>query len=378
MKVLDEFWSASPAEQKQGIVEQKGHLFCLLCGEEAEQGVIYPVDGRFYDARRYMRHHIEQEHGSVFLHLSHLDKKLTGLSEHQTTLLRLFFEGLSDAEVQQQTGIGSTSTIRNHRFVLKEKERQAKVFLVMMELLKERDQQPDAKPSMSSREGSRKSSNEQGEREAILAKYVPDQSSGALIRLPRKQKEKQIVLAEIAKRFDPEHVYTEPEVNEILQAIYEDYVTLRRYLVDYSLLDRESDGSGYWLRQPTEQEKGDSEMDRRQELKLQYKETKPQAGVYQIKNVKNGKVLILSSPNLKTMNGKKFMLQQGNFPNPLLQKELEEWGSDAFEFEVLEVLEEKKEPGYKVSDALEKLEEKWLEKVQPFNERGYNQEKKRK
>lgn len=377
MSVLDDFWSATSEEQKQGFVERQDRILCLLCGKEAEQGVIYPVDGLFYDARRYMRHHIEHEHGSVFLHLSRLDKKLTGLSEHQITLLRLFYQGLSDSEVQKQTGIGSTSTIRNHRFVLKEKERQAKVFLVMMELLKERDHQADARPSLSEREGSKKSTAVIEERQAVLAKYLPDRSNGPLTKLPRKQKEKKVVLEEIAKRFEPDRLYTEPEVNEILQAVYEDYVTMRRYLVDFGLLDREADGSSYWLHQKREQEEGEAEMDRRQVLKMQYKETKPQAGVYQIKNVKNGKVLILSSPNLKTMNGKKFMLQQGTFPNPVLQKDLEEWGPEAFEFEVLEVLEEKNEPGFQVSDALEKLEEKWLDKVKPYSERGYNQEKRK-
>lgn len=377
MSVLDDFWSATSEEQKQGFVERQDRILCLLCGKEAEQGVIYPVDGLFYDARRYMRHHIEHEHGSVFLHLSRLDKKLTGLSEHQITLLRLFYQGLSDSEVQKQTGIGSTSTIRNHRFVLKEKERQAKVFLVMMELLKERDHQANARPSLSEREGSKKSTAVIEERQAVLAKYLPDRSNGPLTKLPRKQKEKKVVLEEIAKRFEPDRLYTEPEVNEILQAVYEDYVTMRRYLVDFGLLDREADGSSYWLHQKREQEEGEAEMDRRQVLKMQYKETKSQAGVYQIKNVKNGKVLILSSPNLKTMNGKKFMLQQGTFPNPVLQKDLEEWGPEAFEFEVLEVLEEKNEPGFQVSDALEKLEEKWLDKVKPYSERGYNQEKRK-
>lgn len=41
-------------------------------------------------------------------------------------------------------GIGSTSTIRHHRFALKEKERQAKTFLAIMELLKEKDQHAPA------------------------------------------------------------------------------------------------------------------------------------------------------------------------------------------------------------------------------------------
>src|SRR5690606_28337298 len=89
---------------------------------------------------RYARMHIEVTHKSVFEYLIELDKKLTGLTDHQNQLLRLFYQGKSDKEVQEAMVIGSTSTIRHHRFALKEKERQAKVFLTMMELLREKDQ----------------------------------------------------------------------------------------------------------------------------------------------------------------------------------------------------------------------------------------------
>jgi len=44
-------------------------------------------------------------------------------------------------------------------------------------------------------------------------------------------------------------------------------------------------------------------MDRKKELKLKYKETKPQAGVYQIKNTRNQKIFVGSTMNLKTLNG---------------------------------------------------------------------------
>ena len=45
-------------------------------------------------------------------------------------------EGLSDKEIAERQKI-SASTVRNHRFKLREKERQARAFLAMMELLKE-------------------------------------------------------------------------------------------------------------------------------------------------------------------------------------------------------------------------------------------------
>ena len=53
---------------------------------------------------------------------------------------------------------------------------------------------------------------------------------------------------EISKRFQIGKIYGEKEVNQILKMVYEDYVTLRRYLIEYGFLDRKPDGSQYWLK----------------------------------------------------------------------------------------------------------------------------------
>lgn len=37
------------------------------------------------------------------------------------------------------------------------------------------------------------------------------------------------------------------EVNEILRPVYDDFVLLRRYLIDYKFLTREKDGSCYYV-----------------------------------------------------------------------------------------------------------------------------------
>ena len=116
-------------------------------------------------------------------------------------------------------------------------------------------------------------------------------------------------------------------------------------------------------------------MDRKKELKQLYKEIKVEAGIYQIKNTVNQKIFISSSRNLKNLNGKRFELKMGVHKNTALQKEWNEFGEESFVFEVLEVLK-KKETGYfDEKDALKKLEEKWLDKLQPFDERGYNKRK---
>ncbi|SMF82617.1 hypothetical protein SAMN05661091_2201 [Paenibacillus uliginis N3/975] len=249
MELQDRFWNATIEELKQGFFEEDHGWVCLLCGREIEKGLIYPDDGLLYEPKRYIALHVEREHGSVFQYLTGLDKKLTGLTDHQSRLLQLFYQGKSDAEVQMETGIGSASTIRNHRFALKEKERQAKVLLTLMELLKEKDAHA---PSFVPLHKSAKMVDErynvtEEERVEILTKLFPSGTDGKLTKFKLKEKQRYVVLREIATRFQPEKTYTETEVNEILKGVYDDYVTVRRFLIEYGFIDREPDGSKYWL-----------------------------------------------------------------------------------------------------------------------------------
>lgn len=250
MTVSERFWNASLEELKRGYVHGGDHYLCLLCGKTYEQGIIYPEDGVLYEAERYIRRHIEQAHHSVFDYLIQMDKKFTGLTEHQSSLLHLFYQGKSDTEVQKELGIGSASTIRNHRFVLKEKERQAKVFLTLMELLKERDKHAPAFLPLhqTARMVDDRYNVTEEESRRILQKYFPQGTDGPLKTFSLKEKQRVVVLREIAKRFDSERLYTEKEVNEILKAVYDDHVTVRRYLIEYGFLDRKADGSQYWLK----------------------------------------------------------------------------------------------------------------------------------
>ena len=117
---------------------------------------------------------------------------------------------------------------------------------------------------------------------------------------------------------------------------------------------------------------GQKGMDRRKELIRLYKEIKIEAGVYQIKNTKNQKAFVVSTPNLKTMNGKPMMLCGGVHKNKKLQEEWNKFGEEAFVFEVLEVLKEKEDGYFDKTGELKELEKKWLDKLQPYGERGYN------
>lgn len=245
------FWEASISELKRGYIQEENYYTCILCGKKFEKGIVYPVGETFYEAERYVRIHIENVHESVFEYLINMDKKLTGLTEHQNRLLRLFYQGKSDKEVQEEMGIGSTSTIRNHRFALKEKERQAKMFLVLMELLEEKDKFAPTfvKPHKTAKMIDNRYNITQKENEKLLKKYFPEGIKGPLSTFPLKEKHRLIIIREIAKRFERDHSYNEKEINEILKSANDDYVTLRRYLVEYGFLDRKHDGSQYWLKE---------------------------------------------------------------------------------------------------------------------------------
>ncbi len=378
MNLLEQFWNAPVEELKRGFTQDNRNYICLLCGEKVEKGLVYPEEGRFYEAERYILLHIEKVHQSVFDHLIQLDKRETGLSDHQNRLLHLFYQGLSDAEVQKEMGIGSASTIRNHRFALKEKEHQARVFLVLMELLKEKDKNAPRFVNVHSTATmvDDRYNVTQAETDKIIKNYFPEGIDGPLKTFSMKEKNKLVVLHVIAKRFQAGRTYDEKEINQILKGVYSDFVTLRRYLIEYGFLDRELDGSRYWLKTDLSKE-GDQEMNRREQLLQQFQEIKTEAGVYQIKNTQNQKIFIDSSMNLKTMNGKQFQLRMGSHKNKELQAEWQKYGEEVFEFRVLETLEIDKGRYIDIKDALKKLEEKWIEKLQPFDEQGYHRAKKK-
>jgi DNA-binding CsgD family transcriptional regulator len=409
MKSLDEmFWDSTVEEIKNGYVfqEQTEEFICLICGQRFVKGVIYPYSDMYFDAEKFTSIHIREAHTSTFDYLLHLNKKWTGLTDLQKQLLEMFYSGKSDAEVVQELGGGSTSTVRNHRFTFREKQKQAKVFLALMELLDrqayERDTAERHVPihRTATAIDDRYSITEK-ETAEVLRKYFPDGPHGELLELPRKEKRKIIVLRQIMARFQADKRYSEKEVNEILRsALTDDYVTLRRYLIEYGFMDRKDDGSEYWVKAPqrpgrlapsseskgkdkpskekeSENMSSESKISRRKELVMAYQENnKPSVGAFKLINKTNDRVLVGTSVNLDgTFNRIRFELQMGNHPNPSLQEDWNRLGEAQFEFEILETMSSKSIEG-KDRRALLKLlvevEKKWMEKLQPYGERGYH------
>ena len=114
-------------------------------------------------------------------------------------------------------------------------------------------------------------------------------------------------------------------------------------------------------------------MINKSEIKKKYKQTITPMGIYQLKNLINGKILIGSSKNLPARKNRFEMeLSYGSLTDKELLHDLRQFRKENFLFEVLDYLEPKEDPSYNYTEDLKTLEELWIEKLQPFNEKGYN------
>ncbi len=78
---------------------------------------------------------------------------------------------------------------------------------------------------------------EERERVKVIRDFFVD---GRLKQIPAQRKKRVIVLQHVMQRFDPERSYIEREVNDVLRQVHEDVATLRRELVDYGYLTRDT------------------------------------------------------------------------------------------------------------------------------------------
>lgn len=113
-------------------------------------------------------------------------------------------------------------------------------------------------------------------------------------------------------------------------------------------------------------------MDHKKELKEMYKDMKIEAGVFTMTNTQTDKVFVGSFNNLKRLNGFQFMLKTNTHTNKELQADYNSFGQEAFEVKIVEYLKKKEEGYFDAQKELEKLEQKWLDTLNPYGERGYN------
>lgn len=247
-------WNSSVEEIVLGYKESREFYQCAFCGKEYEKGHIFSFKDKLYDAFGAVKEHHKTEHGFSVDYILSQEPTLIGISEVQQQILKLMSEGKDDKTIAQMVGIAQ-STVRNHRFKLREKEKQAKLFLALMKSLEEKTSRSISQADSGVIEEIHPSATmvddryniTEEDKEKVIKAYMDE--NGALKQFPAKEKKKIILLREIMRNFKPNQEYPENEINKVLERIYSDYASIRRALIEYGFLDRSIDCSVYRVKE---------------------------------------------------------------------------------------------------------------------------------
>ena len=258
--------SCSPEELSRGYREDEAGYTCILCGKRFENGEIFPLEDRFFEASRAIELHLSQEHRGKLLEIFEIGGKYLPLTEKQKELWVLFGEGLPDREIAERLNI-TVSTVRHQKFVFRERAKEARLYTAAWDLVEERlrekremrekrdkrdkqNQRDTEKNYLTIHEGAtmvdQRYAITEEENRKILENVFFSLEPLRLKVFSAKEKKKIVILRRLSQEFEPGRMYTEKEVNRILGEIYADFATLRRYLVEYGYLSRTADCKTYW------------------------------------------------------------------------------------------------------------------------------------
>lgn len=114
----------------------------------------------------------------------------------------------------------------------------------------------------------------------------------------------------------------------------------------------------------------------KKQIKKDYRQRARPMGVFLIRNNLSDKVFLGAGLDLRgIMNRHKFQLSRGIHSNKSLQADWIKSGSDNFAFEIVDELTPREDVHLDHRKELIFLEDFWLQRLQPFRERGYNQKK---
>ncbi|SFE58675.1 hypothetical protein SAMN05216378_3633 [Paenibacillus catalpae] len=121
------------------------------------------------------------------------------------------------------------------------------------------------------------------------------------------------------------------------------------------------------------------EKQRKRELGTAYAQSFRRMGIYQIRNVENGKILVLGAMDLDGAKNRLAFMQQTNMNTVFeLQQDWNKYGGSCFVFEELDSIKPREEhlndrsELKKYQAEVDALLELWIEKLQPYDEKGYN------
>ena len=112
---------------------------------------------------------------------------------------------------------------------------------------------------------------------------------------------------------------------------------------------------------------------RQKELKLAYKQTFPTMGLFAIRNLASGRLLIDKSTNLPgSLNRHRMELRMGTHRCRKLQEDWFHYGEAAFGFEILERIKERIEPDFNYLVELERILAERLSQSEKAEENFYS------
>jgi hypothetical protein len=101
----------------------------------------------------------------------------------------------------------------------------------------------------------------------------------------------------------------------------------------------------------------------RKEAIKEYKARKPQRGAFAVRCGETGRVWVGTSPSLNTVqNSVWFALRHGGCYDKALQAEWNAHGEEAFEYQILEMLDEDVNP-HAIQDLLKEQKVQWAERL---------------
>jgi len=220
-----------------GLYDKTKGYICLFCNMGFDEDGIFTVGKLTVNAKKAVKLHIHKEHGHIFNNLLALDKNKTGLTDTQKEFLGCCYGGMTDREIAEKMNI-SAATVRYQRFNFKEKVKQARMILAMSELLESELElwRSSAKPD---------------ENEKMLEVLFESLSPLRLKTFDykkKKEEKRQLILKTITRQFEKDRRYTHKEVDAILKEIYDDYATIRRFLVECGYMERTGDCLEYWVK----------------------------------------------------------------------------------------------------------------------------------
>lgn len=117
------------------VYDEKNRVFtCVFCGDIYDEDLIYKCEGQLCTARKAIEIHILREHESAFDFLIGLGKKHTGLSDRQKEIFEIIYHESDNQVIAEKMGTTS-ATVRSYKFKMREKLRQAKIYLAISHLL---------------------------------------------------------------------------------------------------------------------------------------------------------------------------------------------------------------------------------------------------